>query len=317
MRGWIVVVTCLWLGGCGKAERQVVPASPAVLRTDRILLKGHPEEAATALKRLASEDRDTFHAQYRLGVIAVLDHPDSAAAFLTRAASLNPHHPGPPFFLGLAALRRNDRAAAEPLLERGYALARARAGYALEDTTTVLRDALRAVEQLRPRDGTAALRDAARADSSNVDLWYLWANAVYRAGDPDTAREILDHVITLRPGFPEAFALQAACLYRLGRRPAAQIASDRALELNPEQSLALYVSGTLASDNSQYLDAFLLTYRAILADPTIPEYYQYLGSDLIRYSSLDLGSRFLELMELVRAFLGTYLGWSGYVPSGR
>ena len=285
------------------------PIPETVHLADSRLLQGDLPRARALIDRALADDPECFSAWYRLAFSQLIDFPDSAGMAAKRAERAAPEHPGPPLLQALLLMPENRTAESDSFMTRAWLLAQRRTGYSLPETTQVIAEAILAMEQRRPRDAVVVLRDHARADSTNPVLGFLYARSVYLAGDIYTAHDLLGNVIAADSTFAPAHALDSACLYRNGKRPAARVAAERALALDPGEPWAHHVLGHIDLDESSYRDAFRHWWLALLEDPTEPEFYKYLGGTLIRFGEPNLGSQILQMMEWTLSFLRRYLEW--------
>lgn len=144
---------------------------------------GAHAEAATAWKSHLDRHPDTAEGWYRLGLIAVREGADEAAAgFLTRAAGLDASLPDVQGHLGrvLLKLDRVDDAAAvlEPVVgdDRGGAVRLFHLAHAR-------------LRQGRDAEALEAFREAVRRAPSYTGAWYGIATAAARVGADDEAAE--------------------------------------------------------------------------------------------------------------------------------
>lgn len=108
------------------------PDSAYAIAGDAMLRAGSPDAAVRAILGGIDTYSDSLALWTELGsVLAIRDRAVSPAArfAFNRAASLNPRHPAPPFFQGLAQVRGRDFAAARRSWGRAHALAPADASY--------------------------------------------------------------------------------------------------------------------------------------------------------------------------------------------
>jgi cytochrome c-type biogenesis protein CcmH len=104
----------------------------AFMRADAMTRAGYPDTAARAMMLTVRSSPNDFGAWTWLGIkLAENDgtvSPPARFAF-DRAVALNPNHPGPPFFLGVALLRENKFAEARAQWARAVALTPEKVSY--------------------------------------------------------------------------------------------------------------------------------------------------------------------------------------------
>ena len=311
-RPFLVLLAALLLAACGGSSdgaRADRPLPPEIERADNRLLQGDPVGAEEQLDRALEAHPDLFAAHYRRGVIALLYGEEGAVDHLRRAEDLDPAHPGPSIFLG-TALALRDRAASRDAFRRGVAKAEARRGYALDDTSATLAEAIAFLDGNRPGEALPLLQSAAREEAGVVPR-FLLAEARLGVGDARSAREDLAWVRQADPGFAPAAALDAVAAYTLHDRAGAVEAITTALSLDPDEPRALKVRGYLLLDDNEFRDGFESWWLSLLADPTDPDAYQVLGGNLVRYDLHEFGSHVLRLMDPVYGFLRTHYDWPG------
>lgn len=108
------------------------PESAYAVAGDAMSRAGSPDAAVRAILGGIGEYPDSLALWTELGsLLAARDRAVSPAArfAFARAASLNPRHPAPPFFLGRAQAQGQEFVAARRSWHRAYALAPGEAGY--------------------------------------------------------------------------------------------------------------------------------------------------------------------------------------------
>jgi tetratricopeptide (TPR) repeat protein len=300
---WFLLALC----ACGRSGGQG-SESEAIDLADRAWSRGDSLQAQRVLEDLIRDHPKSFAARYRLALFPIDSEPEVALERLSELGRLDPKHPGPVFYAGLARLRLNDFTRAEEDLRRGYALAEVRRGYALEDTSEAAREGLAAWRNGRHPAAAAAFERAAAADPENATLWFLVARADASVGNLDQALPAVEKALAKRSDFPVARALRAEVLRLKKRRPEARQELDRALEEDPEEVQALYQLGLLDLDEGEVRSAAIDFWRAVLADPTFPAPHQALGQTFQRMEQPLQGIPFHQHFEWVSGFLVRYLG---------
>jgi tetratricopeptide (TPR) repeat protein len=300
---WLLV--CLW--ACGRSGGQTSEGD-AIDLADRAWCRGDSLQAQTLLEDVLRHHPKSFPARYRLAIFPIDGQPDVALERLTDLARLDPKHPGPVFYAGLARLRLNDFTRAEEDLRRGYALAEARRGYALDDTSDAAREGLAAWMGGRYPAAAAAFGRAVAADPGNATLWFLEGRAAASTGDMDGALQAVDKALAKRPSFPVAHALKAEILHLKKQGPEARAEVEQALKEEPLQAEALYQLGILDLEDGEVRAAAIDFWRAVLADPTYPPPHQALGQTFMHMEQARQGMPFYQHYEWVQGFLARYSG---------
>jgi len=300
---WLLV--CLW--ACGRSGEQTSEGD-AIDLADRAWCRGDSLQAQTLLEDVLRHHPKSFPARYRLAIFPIDGQPDVALERLTDLARLDPKHPGPVFYAGLARLRLNDFTRAEEDLRRGYALAEARRGYALDDTSDAAREGLAAWMGGRYPAAAAAFGRAVAADPGNATLWFLEGRAAASTGDMDGALQAVDKALAKRPSFPVAHALKAEILHLKKQGPEARAEVEQALKEEPLQAEALYQLGILDLEDGEVRAAAIDFWRAVLADPTYPPPHQALGQTFMHMEQARQGMPFYQHYEWVQGFLARYSG---------
>lgn len=303
------------LVGCGSKEPPPPEITPELLRADRSFLRGDTEQGFEKLQAMIDADPNSFYGYYHLGFFHLMNrNPDLGKEALAKAAEIYPDHPGPHYFMGLADYGGGlGTGVPEPMMT-GLRLSEERWGLALPDTAAQARKAWQLIWKKKPRDAQGIMTGLVNNDPDNPKMLFLQAYAMYMRGNNLAALEPLFRSIELDPTFASAQALLGACQYNTSKRAEAKTTCLKALELDPTQALALHIYGQLLSEASEYTDAFNHMLLSVLEDPTVPFYYEYLGSTLIRFGYNDLGSEILSAMERTNSFLGNHFEWPGYVP---
>lgn len=126
--------------------------------------------------------------------------------------------------------------------------------------------------EARSEEEASALEQAigrvwARSGSATADLLFRRAAQAIEAGAPRLALDLLDHVVTLEPGWPQALVGRAEARLALGDAAGAERDLEAAVRLDPRRFDALGAMGVLreqAGAPARALDAYR---RAIALDP--------------------------------------------------
>ena len=299
-RGLWILLLCLV--ACGRSGGNTAETD-AIDLADRAWCRGDSAQAEALLEELLRAEPRSFQARYRLAIFPIDHAPDVALERLNALAAENPKHPGPVFYAGLARLRLNDFVRAEEDLRQGYALARARAGYSLEDTTAELRQALSDLENGKYAAAAAAFERAVSADPDNATLWYLQARAAASMGDLDAAMQSVETALARRGSFPVARALRGEIFRYKKQLPESRAELERALGDDPDQVQALYQLGLLDLEEAEVRAGAMNFWRAVLADPTFAPPHQTLGQTFMQMEQQRQGMPFYQHFEWVQGFL--------------
>src|SRR5437870_5761721 len=82
-------------------------------------------------------------------------------------------------------------------------------------------------------------------------------------GQHEAALRTVDEIITAHPDNPEVFGRKALLLYRLGRRPEAEAALDRAFQLNPNYPYGYFLRASVLQEEGEIQGALLLFRKAV------------------------------------------------------
>jgi tetratricopeptide (TPR) repeat protein len=302
-------------GGCGGADQGGEDAASleVIRRSDRLWSQADIPRAVAALELVLESNNKSFAAWYRLGIHRTESSPREAIQTLEEAAALDPEHPGPRFFSGMARLRLSDFAGAETDMNLGYDLAQARLGYSLPETTEAARAGFDAIRRGRngeaARNFTLALED----DDKNAVLWYLHAKARLGTGALDQALASVERALARDSRFSWAHALKAEIHLHQGSNEAALAEIDKALSLNPNLAAAHFQLGNLRLSESEFRDAILAYWMAVLEDPTVPEHHGMLGNTFLQ-ASRPQGIQHLQHLESLASFLTRRAGGPLAVP---
>ena len=304
---WLLLCLC----ACSRSGGQTSEAD-SIDMADRAWCRGDSLQAQSLLEEVVRHHPKSFPARYRLAVFPIDGQPEVALERLSELARLDPKHPGPVFYSGLARLRLNDFTRAEKDMRHGYALAEKRRGYALEDTSDAAREGLTAWTAGRFPAAAAAFGRAVAANPGDATLWYLEARAAASAGDLDGAMEALDKALdkalAKRASFAVAHALKAEILRLKKQGPEARAEVEQALKDDPQEVEALYQLGLLDLDDGEVRAAAMDFWRAVLADPTFPPPHQALGQTFMHMEQARQGMPFYQHYEWVQGFLARYFG---------
>jgi tetratricopeptide (TPR) repeat protein len=303
----IVWWLCLCASACGRSGGQTSEAESIDL-ADRAWCRGDSLQAQSLLEDVVKHHPKSFPALYRLALFPIDAAPELALEKLTDLSRLDPRHPGPVFYAGLARLRLNDFTRAEEDLRRGYALAEKQRGYALEDTSDAAREGLSAFKGGKYSAAQAALGRAVAADPDNATLWFLEGRAAVSGGDLDGAMQAVDKALAKRASFPAAHTLKGELLRLKKQNAAAREQVALALRDDPDEAEALYQLGLLELDAGEVRAAAIDFWRAVLADPTFAPAHQALGQTFMHMEQARQGMPFYQHYEWVQGFLARYRG---------
>lgn len=296
----------LLLAGCGpanSADGSREPVPEVVERSDRRFLQGNDKEARSILRGYLEETPDSFHATYRLGIHLLFEEPAESARLLEAAERLAPIHPGPVFFRGLGRLAVGDPGGAERHFARADLLRaeRMRGRCAIQDTTDAVRTAFAAGRARRFGEAADRLDAEADARPNDAALRYTAAWMRFLSGDVERALDAAERALERRGDLPDARALAGICLLRLGRVPEARAAADAVAQRAPRLASGLFLRGRLSLVDSEYQDALLLFWDAVLEDPSVGLFHEDLGQNLMALGMPETGTGFLQFMEWVAA----------------
>jgi tetratricopeptide (TPR) repeat protein len=303
---WLLL---LGLSACSRAGGKTSEADTIDL-ADRAWCRGDTVQAQSLLGDLLKHHPKSFPALYRMAIFPIDGEPEVALERLTDLARLNPKHPGPVFYAGLARMRLNDFTRAEEDMRRGYALAEKRRGYALDDTSAAAREGLSEYRSGHYQAAAAALGRAVAAEPDNAILWFLEGRAALSAGDVDGATEAVGKALAKRESFPSAHALKAEILRLKKQGGDARQEVGLALKDDPENAEALYQLGLLDLDDAEVRAAAIDLWRAVLADPTFAPAHQALGQTFMHMEQARQGMPFYQHYEWVLGFLSRNSGRS-------
>jgi len=310
------VFVALLVLGCGKSGSagNALPDTPALEKADEAWAKGDLARARSILDTALEKDSKSFAARYRLGVILIDDEPREAIKDLEQAAALEPGHPGPRLFLGLARTSLSDFAAADRDMNAALELAAARRGYSLPDTGDDARQGIQAMHLEKYPEAMQDFRRALDRDSTQAALWYLYGDAARRAGALAEADHGAGRALALRSDFPAARTLHAAVLLDEDRKPEAHDVLAAVLARHPAYAAALYEEGLYLDGESEYRDALITYWHALLEDPTVPAHLLSPGRLLLRMQMPDEGVKLQQYFAWLHSFLERKYAWA---KSGR
>jgi tetratricopeptide (TPR) repeat protein len=305
------VFVALLVLGCGKSGSagNALPDTPALKKADEAWAKGDLARARSILDTALEKDSKSFAARYRLGVILIDDEPREAIKNLEQAAALEPEHPGPRLFLGLVRTSLSDFAAADRDMNAALRLAAARRGYSLPDTGKAAQHGIQAMRLEKYAEAMRDFHQALGRDSTQAVLWYLYGDAARRAGALAEAEHGADRALALRPDFPAAQVLHASILIDEDRIPEAQDVLTAVLAKRPAYAAALYDEGLCLEGSSQYRDALITYWHALLEDPTVPAHLLSPGRMLLRMQMPDQGAKFQQYFEWLHSFYQRKFAW--------
>ena len=280
---------------------------------DRQWSSGDIPRATATLEGILSTHGDSFGATYRLGIFALEGDVTEAMEILARAEALEPSHPGPVFFSAMALFPLSDFEAADRKLSRAYEMGQARLGYSLAETTEVARDAIVAMNREKFIDAAAGFEEAIADDPENAVLWFLRGRALLSIRQAKDASHAVSVALDHAPDFPDALALRADVNLFWNEIEKAKADLERALELAPDLAYAHSIRGAVHLNQSEYRDAILQFWAAVLADPTVPDYHYLVGSTLLM-AKRPQGTLHLQHVEWSNSFLAKKFGRMGFVP---
>jgi tetratricopeptide (TPR) repeat protein len=299
--GLLSAVACSKSGG-GQAQADTIDLA------DHAWSRGDTARARALLTEVLREAPRSFPARYRLAFFRMETDPAGAIRDFEEVARLDPKHPGPVFYSGLARLRMSDFTGAERDLRRGYALAQARRGYSLEDTSETARRGLGALNAGQFVRAAEAFTQALETDPENPVLWYLKARSLATAGALEPAGEAVTRALEKRPRFAAARALHAELLLASQQPEPAREELRLALEEDPNLAAAHYHMGLLHLAESEFRTAALDLWQAVLVDPTVSAPHQLLGQTFMDMDQRSEGMIYYQHFEWITGFLQRNLG---------
>lgn len=108
-------------------------------------------------------------------------------------------------------------------------------------------------------------------DSPTTELLYARGAAMIEAGDLDLAMQLLDTVVLLNPDFAEGWNMRATLHALRNEYPAAIADTQRALELEPRQFMALQGLGELLEGLGDEKGALKAYEAALKINPSMEE----------------------------------------------
>lgn len=300
--------------GCSAGGSDMDLRSPEVLAADRMWSRGGIDEAKAALVTAAEDPASRFAALYRLGLLWLGTDPHKAVDYFAQAEIENPRHPGPVFLSGLARNALNEFDEADLLMKRGYEMARHRLGYALPDTGAAAAEGFLALGR---REFAAAAADFVRAreEQGNLaQLYLLEGMALEQARRLDEAGKAVNHALELDAGFAEARVARARLTAMAGDYEGARLELESVLAENPNLASANLQRGYLYLTGSDFRDAALSFWWAVLDDPTRPGAHSAAATTLSRMELAQTAMPVYRNVETINAFLGRYYGRKGFVP---
>ncbi len=313
----ILILALVALGwGCGKGTSagNALADTDALKRADEQWSKGNLAGMRATLETILEKDTKSFPAHYRLGVILIDDEPREAIQELEQAAALEPDHPGPVLFLGIAHTSLSDFAGADRDMNEALGLAAARAGYSLPDTGEAALRGIRAMHLENHAEAVQDFQEALERDSTQAALWYLYGDAARRAGALAEAERGAERALRIRSDFPAARVLRASIFLDEGKKPEARKILTDVLAEHPAFAPALYQEGLYLDGESEYREALLTYWQALLEDPTVPSHAASVGRILVRMQMPQMGAKFIQDFEWIHSFLQRKYAWG---ESGR
>ena len=95
------------------------------------------------------------------------------------------------------------------------------------------------------------------------------AQAAAAAGDKDTAKQLLDALVGVAPGYAEGWHARANLQHADGDDSGAILSLEHVILLNPQQFAALYELGNILEDYGNKDGALKLYRRALALDPQL------------------------------------------------
>jgi Flp pilus assembly protein TadD len=296
------LLSALGCSGSGGKEAQ----ADTIDLADHAWSRGDTAQAVALLTEVVQKSPRSFPARYRLAFLRMELDPTEAIREFEEVARLDPKHPGPLFYTGIARLRLSDFAGADRDMRRGYALAQARRGYSLEDTSEAARRGIDALHTGQFAQATDAFTKALETDPKNPVLWFLKARSLATGGSLPAAGEAVARAIELRPHFPAARALHAELLLATKQKEPAQQELLIALKEDPNLAAAHYQMAVLHYAESEYRTAALDLWQAILVDPTVAEPHHLLGQIFMDMDQNAQGAIYYQHFESITGFLQSY-----------
>ena len=304
------------LVGCTGSGSQDAAALAEIERADRMWSQGDIPRAVGVLQTVVAEHPDSFDAWYRLGIHRLDGDLRLAEDALDRAGKLNPEHPGPPFFTAMRRIRFSEFAKADEDMMRADALAQPRLGYSLADTSAAAKEGLDALLHESYGEAAESFARALETDGDNAVLLYLHGRALLRNGAAKEAEDVVQRALALNPDLAVAHVLMSE-LHRWRKQvEEARREADLALSQNPHLAAAHFQKGALNLEESEFRDAILEFWAAVLDDPTVPRYHHLLGNTL-QAASRPQATLHLQHVEWARSFIGRKLALPSYAAPGK
>jgi Flp pilus assembly protein TadD len=165
----------------------------------------------------------------------------------------------------------------------------------------------------------AAYRRAIESLSGSAPAYLAVSRSLLRRHQYEMAEVTLREALGRYPADDQVQFERGAALERLGRRPEAERALGRAIDLNPDNAMALnYLAYMLAESGRRLNDSLALVERALRIDPGNPAYLDSLGWTLFkleRYApaeeKLRAALRYDATDPVLREHLGDLLNATG------
>lgn len=183
----------------------------------------------------------------------------------------------------------------------------------------LLRAGGRSCLNLAPQGAEAMwlLMQAAEADPSQPEAWYLLGRAQLRQGDSEKALDALHRAMSIHATGEYALSLGKA-LANKGSGSEAIAAFEQAVKLAPSNAEAQFELGRALSQSSETDEARLHLMKAIELEPDFYEAYYVLGRICLRHGEREQSEKYLALFERTkRAVMQQSIVGAGYVSEGR
>ena len=148
-----------------------------------------------------------------------------------------------------------------------------------------------------PEPAGAALRNAEALDGQDLRWPYYLADLTAREGDPETAAEALDRVLSLDPGNVPALIRRGNALLELGRLDDAERDYSRALDRDPRQSAAHVGLGRASYERGDFEQAIVHFREAMQDQPEGSAIHHHIGLALRRLGLREEAAAHFERNE--------------------
>jgi protein O-GlcNAc transferase len=232
----LLAKTAIWIGIFGIAGAVAAqPRDRALERAERLIQQGAPDQAASVLREVVSQQPDNADAHLLLGrALALSSQVSDAIKALRRAVELRPGSSPAHYALGTALARFGDldgaRAAFEKTLVIDPASADAHVSLALlcaqrADVGCARAHLVRAI-------------DVQGESAASAYSHYLMAQLLRQEQKPEAALQYLDLAIKRRPDYAEAHLSRGLLKTELREESAAREAFETAVRLAPDDPVA-------------------------------------------------------------------------------